>query len=358
MPRIEIRPYDGNLEALRKLAYHSWMNEYDVSWPDVYTATMATYYFNQTSDPRLMVGAYLGAELIGFVANYPRLYRFRNRQYKGMISSSLAVSPEFPGALGVIMSACWQGSREFGSDFALFMLEKGHKTLQLAKTIRASRLQSAPRSVCLAHMRLLIHVFDLPTIQQHEGLRRIQTMGLQMLGADRTIQPVQVTGDVRPFLPADLPAILSLTGQIPDHDQLVRIYDLPTLERRFNTTELSRQVGGMVVFENLHQVKGFISFSMYNLVNRRGSHPWAHIDLICWPDCTPVEKWNLIAGLVQHVKTRGCIGILLYTRQRLSHLPFFRAGFIPFPRPMSLQAWYLKEGISLEGVSGVCEQIL
>jgi hypothetical protein len=359
MSRIEIRPYDGNLDALRKLAYHSWMAEYkDGSWPDVCTPAMAQYYFDSASDPRLIVGAYLGGELIGFVANYPRLYRFRNRRYQGVISSSLAISPEYPGALGVILSTCLQGNREFGSDFALFMLEKGHKTLYLARTIRSSRSHLAPQPVRLISMPLLIHAIDMPTIRDHESLSNFQVMGMKMMGADRPILPVQTSGKVRPFLPADLPGVLLLIEQVSDQDQLVRIYDLPTLERRFNTSDLSRELGGMVVYECQEQIKGFISFSIYNLVNLRGSHPWAHIDLICWESCMPKEKLNLIAGLWEHCKARGCLGILLYTRQRISHLPFYRAGFLSFPRPMDLQVGYLNPDISLDGVAGVFEQII
>jgi hypothetical protein len=359
MPRIEIRPYDGNLKALRNLAYRSWMAEYkDDSWPDVYTPAIAQYYFEGASDPRLIVGAYLGEELVGFVANYLRTYRFRGRHYGGVISSSLVISPEYPGVLGIILGTCLKNSREFGSDFALMMLEKGHKTIHLAKTIQRSRSNSGPRTHRLVSMPLLIHAIDMPTIIYHESLSKLQIMGMKLMGVDRPIQSVQASGIVRPFVPSDLPETLALIEQVSDRDQLVRIYDLPTLERRFNNSQLSRELGGMIIFEDHQQIKGFISYSIYNLVNKRGSHPWAHIDLICWESCTPKEKWNLISGLWEQCKIRECLGILLYTRQRMSHLPFYKAGFLLYPRPMDLQVGYLRNEISLEGVGGVFEQIM
>jgi hypothetical protein len=42
----------------------------------------------------------------------------------------------------------------------------------------------------------------------------------------------------------------------------------------------------------------------------------------------------------------------------MSHLPFYKAGFLLYPRPMDLQVGYLRNEISLEGVGGVFEQIM
>jgi hypothetical protein len=362
MSRIEIRPYDGNLEALRKLAYSSWMAEYPTStagsWPDFYTPALARYYFDASSDPRLLVAAYLEGEIVGFLANLPREYRFRGRRYKGMISGLLAVSPELPAALGVMLSVCMQGNKEYGADFSLFTLEKDHKTLRLAKALSASRTQAARQTACLVTQRPLVHAIDFPTTQRHEALGTLATLGIKLWGAHRPILPIQSPGEVRPCRPADLPGVLVLTEQVPDQHQLVRVFDLPALERRFNSGDLSTELGGMVVYERQQQIKGFISFSTYIMVNERGSHPWAWVDLVCWEGCSMQEKHSLIAGAWALCKARGCIGMLVWSRQRMSYLPFYRVGFFPFPRPMNLQVGYLNQEISLEGALGVFDQII
>ena len=362
MSRIEIRPYNGDLEALRRLAYHSWMAEYSShagsSWPDLYTTVLSRYYFESGEDPHLLVGAYLDSELVGFLANLPRQYRFRGRQYKGMVSGLLAIHPEVPGAIGLMLAACLQGNRAYEIDLSLFTLEKGHKTLRLANKLRADKPQSAPLTTCLVRMQPLVLAIDFDTIQKHEGLGLLQTMVIKIWGAHRPILPGPPEGMVRPCQPRDLPGILALIEQVSDQDQLVRVFDLPTLERRFNSGDLSNQLGGMVVYEREGEIKGFISFSTYVMVTARGSHPWAWIDLVCWDGCSPDEKHNLIAGIWYHSKERGCIGVLVWNRQRISHLPFCQAGFFPYPRLMNLQVGILNPAISLQGVSGVFEQIM
>jgi hypothetical protein len=361
MSRIEIHPYNGDLEALRKLAYRSWTAEYsmhkDGSWPDLYTPTISRYYFD-ACDPRLLVSAYLDGEMIGFLANLPRQYRFRGRCYKGMLTSFLAISPDFPGALGPMLAACLQGNKEFGVDLALFEMEKDHKTLQLARKFHTAGGQSAWLSSCLVHMRLLVHAIDFPVIREHEGLGGLQTLGIKAWGAHRPILPGRISGVVRSCQPEDLPGVLALTGKVSDRDQLVRVFDLPTLERCFNSGDLSTRLGGLVVHELQGKINAFISFSTYDMVNARGTHPWAWIDLVCWEDCSPQEKHALIACVWALCKERGCIGMLIWTKQRVSYLPFYRAGFFPYPRPMDLQVGILDRSISIQGALGVFEQVL
>jgi hypothetical protein len=155
-----------------------------------------------------------------------------------------------------------------------------------------------------------------------------------------------------------LPGVLALTEQVSDQDQLVRVFDLSILQRRFDSGDLSTQLGGMVVLERQGEVKGFISFSTYIMVTARGSRPWAWIDLVYWEGCTPQERHNLIAGAYALCKERGCIGVLVWTKQRISYLPFYKAGFLSFPRPLDLQVGILNQAISLQGAKGAFEQII
>jgi hypothetical protein len=358
MPRIEIRPYNGDLESLRKLAFLSWTAEYSThngtSWPDLYSTTLSRYYFEAGNDSRLLVGAYLDQELVGFMANFPRDYRFRGRHYKGMVSGLLAVRPDIPGVVGLMLSACMQGNREFGTELALFTLEKGHRTMSLARVLGAGK----KLTYSLVRMQPLVHAIDFPAIKEHEALGSLETLAIKTWGAHRPITAFPSASVVRPCQPGDLRGVLTLTEQVPDNDQLVRVFDLPTLQRRFNSGDLSSQLGGMVVLERQAEVKAFISFSIYSMVTSRGSQPWAWIDLVCWDGCSLREKHNLIEGVWTLCKERGCIGLLAWTRQRISHFPFYLAGFLPYPRPMDLQVGILDPAISIQGASGVFEQIM
>jgi hypothetical protein len=362
MSRIEIRPYNGDLDALRTLAYTSWTAEYaghtGSSWPDLYTPALSRYYFESGQDRRLLVGAYLDGEMVGFLANLPRQYRFRGRHYKGVISGLLAVRPDVPAAVGLMLANCMQGNLEYGADLALFTLEKNHKTIRLARTLRTNQGQTSRLTTRLVRMHPLVHAIDLPTIQEHEGLGGLITLAGKCWGADRPIVPGHTPGEIRPCQPGDLPGVLALTEQVSDQDQLVRVYDLPSLERRFNSGVLSTQLGGMVVYERQGEISGFISFSTYNMVTMRGTHPWAWIDLVYWEGCSLQEKHNLIAGVWALCRERGCIGVLVWTKQRISHFAFFRTGFFPYSRPMDLQVGILNPSISLQGVKGVFEQMM
>jgi hypothetical protein len=299
--RIEIRPHDGDLEALRKLAYRSWTAEYSNhaggSWPDLYTPSLSRYYFEAGNDPRLLVAAFFKGGMVGFLANFPWQYRFRGQQLKVMISGLLAVSPEVPGALGLLLAACLHGNREFGAELTLFTLEKDHKTLRLGKRLSSEGGLAGRLTTRLVRMQPLVHAVDFPTIQNHEGLGNLQTMGIKIWGAHRPIFTDLGTGEVRPCQPRDLTSVLALTEQVSDQDQLVRVFDLPTLQRRFNSGDLSAQLGGMVVYERLGEIIGFITFSTYVMVTSRGSFPWAWIDLVSWEGYSLLEKHNLIAGV-------------------------------------------------------------
>jgi hypothetical protein len=94
------------------------------------------------------------------------------------------------------------------------------------------------------------------------------------------------------------------------------------------------------------------------MVTMRGTHPWAWIDLVYWEGCSLQEKHNLIAGVWALCRERGCIGVLVWTKQRISHFAFFRTGFFPYSRPMDLQVGILNPSISLQGVKGVFEQMM
>ncbi len=351
MGKIEIRDFDGDLEALSAMARESWFEEYgEDTWPDLYRPELTRHLFADVPDPRFLIGAYDGVRLVAFIAHLPRVYRLNGKAYKGVASCMMVARKGYRGAVVYLIAECLRRNEEFGADFALMTLEKKHRSWLMFE----KHLKPKYRIEVLKMMYTIVHPVDFEKIVESENLKWYEVAAIKLLGAHRPITAPSVSGTVRPYRDADLVEILALTRRYSDQNSLARDFGEQSLARRLHTEDVT----STVVYERDGAVEGFINFTVYDMVGKRGTHRWAWLDFLYWEGLSGKEKQALLAGLWKASRDQGCIGILEWNKNYYAKGALFRSHFIPYPRFLDLNAWVFNSDLSLQGIDSVFEQVI
>jgi Acetyltransferase (GNAT) domain len=351
MGDIEIKSFDGNLQALSDMAHQSWFEEYGIStWPDLYKPQLSAHFFSGITDPRYLVGAYDGDRLVAFIANLPRSYRLNGRNYHGVMSCMLVGHKEYRRKHIVIdlIGECLRRNKEIGCDFALMTLESGHRSsIMLDKHFAGNN-----RLETLKKMYPIACPLDLDRMANSEGLKGYELAAIKALGVGRERTAPAVKGEVRPYRSHDLSAIHDMVSSYPDRGKLVRLFGQKELAAQLDTPGVT----STVVYEKEGVAAGFINFTVYDMVSPKGRNRWAWQDFLYWTGLNADEKKALIEGLKQDAREKGCIAVLEWNKNYYSKLPLFRSGYIAYPRFLKLAGWVFNPEIRLKGTSGVFEQ--
>jgi hypothetical protein len=351
MGKIELRDFDGNLEALLALRRDPFIEEYgNETWIDLYKPEVARYIFAEIPDPRFLVGAYHGQKLVGFIANVPRSYHFNQQAYVGIVSTMLVAHQDYRGAAVYLILECLRRNREFGADFALFNLEKGHRSWDLFNKYLKSRF----RIEKLKTMNAIVRAVDFGLLTKSQDIPHPLTIPLKILGLHKHIKHPPVSGKVRPYQETDLVEIYRMIERYSDHKCLVRIFNQESLARKLSTEGIT----STVVYERDGATAGFINFSIHDFVNRQGTHRWAWFDFLYWEGLTRKEKKALLSGLWHASQDQGCIGIMEWNKNYYQKIPLYQARFIPYPRFIDMNAWVFNPKLSFQGVNKIFEQVI
>lgn len=351
MGRLEIRDFDGDLKALAALAYGTLFSERGGgTWLDLNRPEAAQLLFADVPDPRFLIGVYDGARLVAFIANLPRRYRFDGREYRAAVPTMLAAGQDYRGAVPGLLGECLRRNREFGADLALFYLERGSRSHHLFK----HHLMRACPIHRLKTMHAIVRVIDMAGAVATDGVSPLVQAGGKLVGIERPIAAPPVPGIVRPYQGADLPAILALMQGVSDRGCLVRVFDEATLARRLHTEGMT----STLVYQSGSEVMGFANFTVHELLSRRGRQRWAWVDFLGWQGLSGAERQALLAGVWQAGRQQECVGVLEWNKGYYGSAPLYRAGFIPYPLTIEVNAWLVTPDLSLNSVSCLCEQVL
>ncbi len=351
MGKIEFRSFDGDLQALAAMARESWFEEYGLStWPDLYKPELAAHFFADVEDPRYLIGAYDRDRLVAFIANLPRTYRLNSRTYKGVMSCMLVGHREYRGRHIVLdlIAECLRRNEDIGCDFSLMTLEAGHRSSLMFD----KHFTSHHRIERLKRMYPIARPIHMDKLAISEGLAWYETAAIKAIGAHRPLTAPPVPGKVRPFRGSDLAPILALIDRYPDRNALVRVFDEKSLSRKLHT----EGVTFTAVYERDSTVRGFINWTLYDLLGPKGRNTWAWLDLLYWEGLSGREKRALLAGLWESARERGCIGILEWNKNYYRKGPLFRCRFIAYPRFIELNGWVFNPAVSLKGIASIFEQ--
>jgi len=351
MGKIELRNFDGDLKALSAMAQESWFEEYGLStWPDLYKPELAAHFFADVGDPRFLIGAYDGSRLVAFTANLPRIFRLNGKTFKAVMACLLVGHKDYRGrhiALDLI-SECLRRNEEIGCDFALMTLEAGHRSALMFE----KHLKTHHRIERLKKMYPIVRPISIDRLAASEGLSWYETAAIKAFGAHRPLTAPFVPGKVRPFRESDLDQILALINRYPDKNALVRVFKRESLLRKLQT----ERVTFTMVYERDGAVKGFINWTLYDLVGPRGRNTWAWLDFLFWEGMDAREKKALLAGMWESAKENNCIAILEWNKNYYRKGPLFRSRFIAYPRFIDLNGWVFNPQVSLAGIKSVFEQ--
>jgi hypothetical protein len=146
--------------------------------------------------------------------------------------------------------------------------------------------------------------------------------------------------------------VLALTGNYPDDDRLVRVFDSGSLGHQLHTPGAT----STVVYERDGAVRGFMNYTHLDLLGPNKRYPWAWLDYLYWEGLGAREKRALIAGTWELARQQGIMAVMEWNKNYYKNGPLYRSRFIPYPRYLDLNAWIFNPDLDLSGIKSVFEQ--
>ena len=348
---LEVRDFDGDLEALAVMARDSWSAEYGgESRIDLYTPRFTRHLFADVPDPRFLIGAYDGAALVAFVANLPRAYRHNGESYRGVMSTLMVAHRDYRGAIVLLISECLRRNKEFGADFALMILDRKHRAWRMFRKY----LRLNYRIERLRTMYALIRPLDIGTIARIQDMAWYEVAASRLLGVSRPISSPSVPGVVRAYRDGDRGAILDLTRRHSDRNGLIRDFSDESLARQLHTDDVT----STVVYERNGAVEGFVNHTALDFITNHGSYRCAFLDFSYWVGLGSRKVKALLAASCELSRDQGCVAMIDHSKNYYAKGTLLRSRFLPYPGFIDLSAWLLNPDLSLQSVDRVYEQMV
>ena len=347
---LNLEPFRGDYEALERMAHSSWRDEYGISsFPNFYRPAFLRYLFGRIPHRDHLIAAYRGDEIVSFMGNIPHSFHFRGQVYRGPWSCLLVTRKELlrqGHALAIIREAL-RLNRTYRYDFALATFETGHRSTLMLRKLQ----EEGNRLEFMKRLRVIARITDLGRVEASEGLKAWEKAAVKLIGGDRN--PGRGgEGLVREYRPDDLDACLSLFNAYRDTIELARLW-----EREELAWELAcPDVAETIVYEEDGRIKGAINFIFHDHLGRT-REKWAWINHVAYPGLNARQRFRFVQAFLRHVRTRGCIGTIEWTKDYYPLGPFYRARFFPYFRSVNMYSWTFNPGISLGGVRE-CNEIL
>jgi len=345
---ISLEPFRGDYEALERMAHASWRDEYGAaSFPNLYKPAFLKYLFDRIKDRDLLVAAYRGNEIAGFLANIPQRFHFQGNIYQAAYSCLLVSRKEFlrQGLATALIEDALRLNKKYHFDFALLSLETGHRSTKLIE-----KMEAAGHPVeRVKGWGVIARILDLERAAASEGLKGWEKAAVKLIGGHRRPKG---TGplSLREYRSDDLDSCLGLLDRIKDTAPLALVWDKDGLAQ-----ELYRPgVCQTLVFEKEGKVAGLLNFVYHDHIGRTVER-WAWVNHVAFPGLTPAERVLFVQDFLRYVQAAGCLGAIEWTKKYYSLKPFYRAHFFPYPRGINLMAWMFNPEISLRNIKRVYE---
>ncbi len=349
---VTIEPFRGDLEALEKMAHHSWRDEYGISsFPNLYRPEFVRYLMRLAPDSRHFIAAYRGQEILAFLANIPRTFACRGQNLRGILSCLLVSRLEYARkglAQAIIKEAVRINQEITRYDLALLYLESGHRSSEL---IEKFKREGQPLRF-LKRMYVLGRVLDLERVAYSESLKNWEKLAIKVWGAHRLPAGQLPEGlGLEELNTADLPEALGLLNSYAGQTDLARVW---TGLEELNKEILYPGVSMTLTVKKERRLVGLINYLEHEHLGKRVER-WAwlnhlHLDLL-----TSTEKRAVMNCLLNYLAAREMVGVIEWNKGYYSQGFLYRSGFFPYFRSVNLYAWVFNQVLHLDKMKRIYE---
>lgn len=347
---VSIEPFRGDLEGLEKMAHSSWRDEYGLlSFPNLYRPAFLRFLFGRLEHRDHLIAAYRDGEILCFLANVPHRFHYRGSVRQGVWSGLLVSRKEWlrKGLAAAVINEAIRVNEQYRYEFALATFETGHRS-----TLVLKKLQAEGRRVeRMKRLRVVARILDLRRVAKSEGIKGWEKAAIKVIGGDR--KPARSAAKaVREYRETELDECLSLFNSYAEKIQLARVWEREELGWELAYPDVSQTL----VYEKDGRVQGAINFLCHDHLGKVKER-WAWINHVAFSSLTPLEQVSFVQGFLNHIRDRGCIGAIEWTKNYYSLGPFYRAHFFPYFRAVDLYSWTFNAELSLSGIRE-CNEIV
>jgi len=348
IPGISIENFRGDAEALEKMAHTAWRDEYGVdSYPNLYRPDYLAYLLQAVDDPRLVLAAYRGDEIVGFLLNLPRRMALDGQEYRAALSCLLVTRKEFfrQGLAQALIQEGLKRNQELRYDFTLFYLETGHRSSRLF-----AKLQEAGLPIeRVKRMHVIARVLDLPAIAASENFKRYEALALKLWGGHR-VPSGRPDAQVREATAADADQILLLLNAHREKVRLARVFGREEMRREL----IHPPLASTLVYEREGRIQGVLAYVIVEHVGRK-KVPWAWINHVAWDELSFWERLSLVQSFLKTAHRQACAGVVEWSKGVYPNAALFAARFVPYPRQVDMMSWRFRDDLSLSSIPDVYE---
>jgi GNAT superfamily N-acetyltransferase len=347
---LSIEPFRGDYENLERMALLSWREEYgDASFPNFYRPAFLRYIFGRVKPDAgdLVLAAYRGDEIIGFLGNVPQKFRFRDRLYPATYCCLLVVQRDAlrQGLASHLIGEALRVNDRYRCAFSLFGLETGHRsTKMIEKFVREGR-----RVEWIKKFRVIARVLDLDRVAASERLKSWERAAIRAMGSHRPPKP-EGSIRLREYRSADLDGCLALLSRYQQSVTLSLVWDREGLAWEL----LHPGVVQTLVCEINGRIAGLVNFIYHDHLGKT-AEKWAWIHHLAYPDLDGKQRLDFVHAFLRYVREAGCLGAIEWTRGYYPQRAFYRARFFPYFRAVDLCAWIFEPGLSFGKIKDVYE---
>jgi len=326
---IEIRAFDGDLQEVSDLIKASWAEDYQ----DAYKQPVMDYsdidflewnLKRPNADPDLLVGAYDGIKLVGFVAGFPIQTRYNDQVFKSVAGSFLTTHTDYKrkGIANSLGKAFLRAS-EKEYDIMTSVPDEGHAVEKgfeiLSKKMNYGFLK-------LHRFTFMSKPLDRNKILELDDLSLFHKVGLYLLSKNKN------TYKRRAY------------KYNPDKDvsficrMLNASYKANTLSVNWDEDTLSIQLRNKLsntMYMNRVDRKGLINYYTIDLIGCRSTpitHKITMVDNVCFDNMSYLEKHRFVSDFCSSQKKHGSCIINIPTLSAFDLTPFYLNRFLPSGR--------------------------
>lgn len=349
---ISVEPFRGDLDALERMAHHSWREEYGLSsFPNLYRPEFVRYLQRIAGDPRHFVAAYKDGEILAFLANIPRHFNYQGKIYRAILSCLLVSRREYARkglASAVIREAVRINQKITRYDFALLYLESGHASTRLIEKFRE---EGQPLQF-IKKMYVLGRILDLERVAYSEGLKGWEKALIKLWGADRLPRPMEDHQlEVEELKPENFNEVMSLLNSYSGRVELARVWQsVEELEKEL----ICPDVSVTLAVKKDGRLAAVLNYLIHDHIGKKVER-WAWLNHLHLANLSAEEKIWLINYLLRYLGGRGLIGVIEWTKGYYPQNFLFRCRFFPYPRSVALHSWVFNPELKFEKTKRIYE---